>query len=179
MPRRPAVLLLSFWLGGVVLATGTGLLGVRLVAARVGDPAGPVLSAGDVQRGLATPLPSPRAAQASPRQLAPSPRVSAPSPAASLTIGNPDPQAQSAPPPAVRAFSSAGGSVGVRCRGTTPERVYATPAQGYQLDDASLHGAMLEVRFDNDRNEVRMQISCSTSKPEVVQLRNDSKGGSD
>jgi hypothetical protein len=38
---------------------------------------------------------------------------------------------------------------------------------------------MLEVRFDNDRNEVRMQISCSTSKPEVVQLRNDSKGGSD
>jgi hypothetical protein len=179
MPPRPAVLLLSFWLGGVVLATGTGLLGVRLVASRVGDPAAPVLSAGDVRRGLASPVPSPRAAPASPRPVAPSPRVSAPSPAASLTIGNPAPHAPSAAPPAVRAFTSAGGSVGVRCRGTTPERVYATPAQGYQLDDASLHGALLEVRFDNDRNEVRLQISCSTGKAVLVQQRNDSKGGND
>jgi hypothetical protein len=175
MPRRPAVLLLAFWLGGVVLATGTGLLGVRLVAARVGDPAVPVLSARDVRRDLATATPRPSAppAHASPRSVAPPPTVVPASPGAPVATSRP----AAAPRPAVRAFTSSGGSVGVRCSGTTPERVYASPAQGYQLDDASVHDNLLEVRFDNDRNDVRLQISCSTGTPVLVQQRSDGKGG--
>jgi hypothetical protein len=69
--------------------------------------------------------------------------------------------------------------VGVRCRGTAPERVYSTPAQGYALDETSVSGNVLEVRFRsaNGRTRIRMEIGCSTGTPVLLENRVDSSGG--
>jgi hypothetical protein len=77
----------------------------------------------------------------------------------------------------VRSFSTPGGTVGVRCNGTTAQRVYAIPAQGYQLDETSQSGSALEVRFATDRTRVRLTVSCATGSAVRIEQRVDSKGG--
>ena len=148
VPGRRAPLVVAVWAAGVVLATGTGLLAVRLVADAVGDPAVPVLSAEDVRD--ATP------------PARPAPSLAAP-PAA-------------APAAPVRVFSSTGGSVGVRCRGTLPEPVYATPAQGWALDESGLEGTALEVRFESGRTRARLTIGCRSGAPTLLERRTDTSG---
>jgi hypothetical protein len=170
--RRPGPLLALVWVGGVVLATATGLLAVRLVADQVGDPAVPVLSSGDVAKALAATTPTP----APTRSAAPSPSPAVRSPAPDRS-----PAATSTRPAAarVRVFTSAGGSVGARCRGRTPERVYATPAQGYRLDESSIEGGVLEVRFESDRTRVRLEIACASSGPVLAEQRTEPRHGGD
>ncbi|MBK5306318.1 MAG: hypothetical protein JJD92_06485 [Frankiaceae bacterium] len=160
--RRRAPLLLAFWLAAVVVATGVGVLAVRLVAVQVGDPASPVLSTKEVGAALTetpraspTPSPSPTPIRAaSPRPTTPAPTVP-------------------------RSFSSQGGTVGVRCRGTVAERVFATPAQGYVLDETSVEAGVLEVRFEQGRTRVRLAISCSSRTPVLVERRVDTSGSDD
>ena len=168
-PRRPVPLLALVWVGGVVLATGTGLLAVRLVASQVGDPALPVMSGADVARALvaATRSPSP-AATRSPTPSPPGARPSSPG------AGPASPRPAAAP---VRVFTSQGGSVGARCRSGVPERVYATPAQGYSLDESSVEGGVLEVRFESDSTRVRLEIGCGAGGPVLVGRRTQPRSG--
>src|SRR5688500_17163126 len=115
---RSRVLLVLVWVAGAVVATSIGLLAVRQVASSVGDPAVPVQSGGGIPTATA----------------AASPPVSPPSsPTATATSAS---------------FRSAGGTVGAQCSGTTPSLLYATPADGYALDERSVEGVELEVRFE-------------------------------
>jgi hypothetical protein len=78
----------------------------------------------------------------------------------------------------VKAFDSQGGSVGVRCRGTAPEQVYASPAQGYRVDESSVSGSTLEVRFESSTTDVRMKVSCSSGSPVLTENRADPRDDS-
>ena len=145
--------LVAVWLGGVLLATAGGLLAVRLVADQVGDPPVPVLDRKDVTTALQTPTARPSAPATATRPT---------------TTGGAS---------AVRSFSSSGGSVGVRCRGTVPERVYATPAQGYRLDESEVEGSALEVRFTSSSTRVRVEVGCGSGRPVLLERRADEAGG--
>ena len=153
--RRPAPLLLAFWLAAVVVATGIGVLAVQLVADQVGDPTVPVLTTKDVGTALGA-RPSAVPTQSGSRRPSTGPTT--------------------APASAPIAFSSQGGSVGVRCAGTVPRKVYATPAQGYVLDESSVEGPVLEVRFTQGRTRVRLGVSCGTGTPVLVERRVDTSG---
>lgn len=151
MRSRPTVLVLV-WLVGAAVATSVGLLAVSLVASQVGDPAVPPVSAQRATEG------SPRPSTASPTVVAPSvaaPSVAAPSPA-------------QAPPSASRTFRSQGGTVAAQCSGTVPRMVYATPADGYALDERSVEGSELEVRFEAGETRAKLTISCASGSPVLV-----------
>ena len=156
MTSRPAVLVLV-WLLGAVVATSVGMLAVRLVASQVGDPAVPPVSAQQAAAGSATP-----SAVASPPVVT-SPPVALPSP-----VAPPSPTDSPAAPRVSRTFTSAGGTVGAECRGTVPRLVYATPADGYALDERSVEGSELEVRFEAGETRVKLTISCASGSPVLV-----------
>lgn len=144
-------LLVAVWLGGVVLATGAGLLAVRLVDDEVGDPPAPTLSSKEVAQALASaPASSKESDPLLGTQLSPTTSEAAGAPAAA------------------RSFNFDGGSVGVRCRGTAPEQVYASPAQGYRLDESSVKGSTLEVKFESGSVHAQLKIGCDSSSPVLL-----------
>ena len=150
MTSRRLPLLALVWLLGVVVATGIGLLAVRLVAAQVGEPAVPPVTGDVVAR--------------------PPEASSAPSPSATGV----QPSATAAPVvTASRSFRSAGGTVGVECAGRTARLVFATPAEGFALDEQSVAGPEVEVRFEADDTRVRSTVSCASGAPVLVEQRVD------
>ena len=151
----PAPLLLVLvWLVGAVVATAVGVLAVRLVATQVGDPAVPPLSA-----AAANPLPTAQ-------PLAPpAPGARTPEPPPPAPAGN------------ARAFPSAGGTVGVSCSGAVARLVFATPAAGYTLDEQTVAGGDVEVRFESDSNRVRLELAGADGTPVLVGERVDPAGG--
>lgn len=143
------LLLVLVWVAGAVVATSIGLLAVRQVASSVGDPAVPVLSDGGVPTGQPSAVPSP--------------------------LPSPSPIESSAPAVATTSasFRSAGGTVGVRCSGATPSLLYATPADGYALDERSVEGSELEVRFEAGERRVKVTIGCVSGRPQLVDEETD------
>ena len=171
---RVPVLLVLVWVGGLLVATSVGLLAVRLVAAQVGDPAVAPLSAVAAASGAATPSGAPRSAgpPVTPTGAPPS-GTAAPS-APPATTSPP-----SAPPATVSAqtFAVTAGTLGVQCAGSTLRLLYATPAQGYAIDERSVGGAEAEVRFRGAGTRVRLRLSCATGVPRLVEQRTDEDGG--
>ncbi len=192
--RRHASLLVGVWMGGVVLATGVGVLAVDLVRDEVGDPPTQTVSARDVGRALAGGAhlavprqPLPPSAGPVPAAAAPPPGGAPASPTSAAQIhsgvaparprssGSPVPPAvqvpspgpppgQEAPPP-VASFQTVGGSLGVRCAGTTPQEVFATPAQGYRFGAPSISGTLLEVEFTSSESVVVAAVDCAGGTP--------------
>lgn len=78
---------------------------------------------------------------------------------------------------APRTFSLTGGVVSVRCAGSRGQLVYATPAQGWSLDERSVSGTEVEVRFRRDDTRSRIRLSCSGGTPVEVDRRVDTSGG--
>ncbi|MCW2615492.1 MAG: hypothetical protein JWN08_2486 [Frankiales bacterium] len=156
---RGPLLLLVVWLAGVVVATSVGVLAVRLVAEQVGDPAVPPLSA---SAAAAAPTPG-RSATGPAGSTAPSVTADPSRPAAAGTA----------------AFRSPGGTVGLQCTGTTAQLLYATPADGYALDERSVSGSGVEVRFEGRGTRVRMELSCADGTPRLVDVRTDDRSGGD
>ncbi|ODU00574.1 MAG: hypothetical protein ABS81_23245 [Pseudonocardia sp. SCN 72-86] len=64
---------------------------------------------------------------------------------------------------AVVVSGAPGGTVVVRCEGTTPRIVSASPAQGFELKDSDGDGT--RVRFDGDDIEVDVRLSCVNGTP--------------
>jgi hypothetical protein len=81
--------------------------------------------------------------------------------------------------PTTRTFATAAGTLGVQCTGTVLRLLYATPAQGYALDERSVSGTEAEVRFRGDGARVRARLSCATGLPRLVEQRTDPDGGGD
>lgn len=162
MTSRSRLLLVLVWLAGAVVATSIGLLAVRQVASSVGDPAVPVLSDGGVPAGQPGPTAGSSSGFTPPTTAGPvtppSPPVVAPSPVRSTR-----PTARTS-----ASFRSQGGTVGVQCSGATPSLLYATPADGYALDERSVEGSDLEVRFEAGERRVKLTISCASGSPRLV-----------
>ncbi len=171
---RATVLLVLVWVGGLLAATSVGVLAVRLVATQVGDPAVAPLSAVAAASGAAT------AGTVSP----PAPGAARPTPAAPLsqapTAVPPSSRpttAPVAPAPTTRTFTTAAGTLGVQCTGSALRLVYATPAQGWALDERSVGGTEAEVRFQGAGSRVRVRLSCASGAPRLVEQRTDPDGG--
>jgi hypothetical protein len=158
---RVPLLLVAVWLGGLLAATSVGLLAVRLVAAQVGDPAVAPLSAVAAASTAATPSSRP----------SPAPPPDAPPPA-TPTAG----PAQRPAATATRTFSTAAGTLGVQCTGTALRLLYATPAEGFALDEREVSGTDAEVRFEDEGTKVRVRVSCATGAPQLVEQRTERDG---
>ena len=74
-----------------------------------------------------------------------------------------------------RTFTSVAGTVGVQCSGSAARLLYATPADGYALDEQSVVGSELEVRFEGRDTRVRMDLSCAGGQARLVDQRTDAR----
>ena len=169
LPRRPLALV-AVWSVGALVATGTGVLAVRQVADRVSESPPPPLSAAGVETALAQATHTPGATpSADPTEVpgatpAPASTTSVPSAAATRA---PAPPAPPAPAPVARSFRTAGGDVGVSCDQGVPRLVYATPAQGWAVDDRREAEGRVEVRFRSEDDEVRVRAVCGADGPQA------------
>lgn len=174
MPARTATLVVV-WLAGAVVATGTGVLAVRQVADEVGGTAPAPLSAAGVESALteaattaAPSAPTVSSATSPPafgrESQIPQPPPAVPAPPAPAA----DPGVGRAPAPATvtRSFTGRGGSVGVACTaGGPPQLVYATPAQGWAVEERKQDADRVEVRFRSGEQEARIRVSCASDGP--------------
>lgn len=62
-------------------------------------------------------------------------------------------------------FGGRGGTIGVRCDGAVPRLLYATPAQGYRIDDRRDDGRRVEVRFRGEDDDTRLRVACVAGAP--------------
>lgn len=151
---------------GGIRGTPTVGTGTQPTAAPPPVTAGPTAGAGpgSPPTGVATTaVPRLPVAPPAPRtrpSVGPSHGQLAPPPA---TTGSPSsPAVGPAAPGPVTSFASVGGSLGVRCLATTPERVYATPSQGYRLGPQSVSGTVLQVDFSNAEMDVEVSVDCAS-----------------
>jgi hypothetical protein len=164
------------WLAAAVLATGVGLLAVRLVEGQVSEAGPSALDARAVGEALASTAPT--MTPTTTPTPAPSPRPTRTRPAASPTprpvvsrSASPRPRALATGPG--RTISTRGGVVCARCVGGEPRLVYATPADGYRIKDSSDE----RVRFENESDEIEIQLGCDTRNRVTAEIRQDESGG--
>jgi hypothetical protein len=190
--RRPATLF-AVWVAGAAVATGTGVVAVRQVADEVGGAAPAPLTAAGVETELleatatagSSAAAAPEATTISPSSSPSPPAPAGPPPATSAggPVAAAPPAAAPAPPAAVtRSFASRAGSVAVSCAGSGPAQlVYATPSQGWAVDERKQDAERVEVRFRADgQAEVRIRVSCGPDGPvATVEQAGSGSGGED
>ncbi len=132
------------WLGALVAATAVGLAAVTAIGVEIVGPDRQVLQPAEVDARLA----------AAPG--APAPPTAIPAP----TAAPPDPT----PVGTAEVIVSDGGTVVARCAGGAPQVVSASPAQGFRIHDED-DEERGRVRFESDRLEVELRLSCATGRP--------------
>lgn len=176
---RRAVASLVAWLVGTAVATGVGLLTIRLLGDGLTTNTVQPLSTEAVRDALAeTASPSGRGT--------PSSSARAPGTTASGTntpgTTTPDrPPATTAPRSTQDVLSSAGGTVVARCTGSTVSLISSSPAQGFEVHDVKAGPASVaEVEFRSDSLRVEMTITCAGGTPKATndeRSESDGKGG--
>ena len=182
---RRRLVLVAVWLAGATVAVGLSMWAVGLVGGRIGGRDAALVSRHDVEKALVTPpttpgVPpgaevvttepaTPRADQPSPPRAPDASASSAGPPVVPSTTG------ATAPPSTEEVYSTAGGTVGVRCVGSSISLLYATPAAGWQLHGpAGSGGTEIDVRFepasDGKGAEVRVRVQCEGGVP-VEEIR--------
>ena len=91
----------------------------------------------------------------------------------------PAPTAPPAPPTrqpttSTQTFSLVGGTVMVTCTGNAIALNSATPNAGFTTDKAEIENGQVEVRFQNDTHESRLEVTCSNGTVMVEELREES-----
>jgi hypothetical protein len=69
-------------------------------------------------------------------------------------------------------YNLEGGSIGVRCTGSTIELVYSSPAPGFSTEVDHSGPEEVDVRFENDDHRSRIKVQCSGGNP-VVESREE------
>jgi hypothetical protein len=88
----------------------------------------------------------------------------------------PPPPTSPPPPPASssQTFSLVGGTVMVTCTGNAITLNSATPNAGFTTDKAENEEGRVEVRFQNDAHESRLEVTCQNGTVVVQELREES-----
>lgn len=142
-PGRRAGLLVVVWAIAVPVAAALGVLALRTA----GDDATPaVLSAADAA-ALSTASPA----------AAPKPPPT-PSPTSVPTDG-----------PVVVQRRVPGAVLGLRCEQAVPELVWSVPDSGWRVEDLESKDGELQVGLEADDVEVRVTVTCSGGRPDVVE----------
>jgi hypothetical protein len=178
--RRAAASLVA-WLVGTAVATGVGLLTIRLLGEGLTANTVQPLSTDAVRDALAeTASPSGRGTPASAR----TPGSTA---AGTNTPGTPTPDR---PPATTRrpvtttprstqdVLSSVGGTVVARCTGSTVSLISSSPEQGFEVHDVRAGPASVaEVEFRSDSLRVEMTITCAGGTPRATNDERSESGG--
>lgn len=81
-------------------------------------------------------------------------------------------------PVSEQTFVLTGGSVRVRCTGTTAQRLSSSPAPGYAMDIRSSGPQLVEVRFDAASHRSELKATCSAGGAITAEPREEDHGGS-
>lgn len=193
---RRRLVLLAVWAAGAAVAVALSMWAVGLVGGRISGRDSTVVSQRDVEQALAAsptvdtatagaaepPPETVPPTSASPDaggqvlgddEVEPAPLVAAP-PATSATVPAP---VTSAPTGQEAVYTTAGGTVAVRCSGATISLLYATPSPGWQLHGSATTGpSEVDVRFepasDAKGREVRVRVRCEGGVP-IDEIRSD------
>jgi hypothetical protein len=138
--RLGTAALTMLWVVAAALAVAVGFGAVRMVGAEVSDQAPAPLSTQDVGAQVRSVTPSPAVSGS---------RTPGPRPTRTGSAGS------------SRTVSLAGGTVAIRCTGTSAALLYATPADGYASEVKHRGPDKVEVEFDGDRGRSRVEARCS------------------
>jgi hypothetical protein len=106
----------------------------------------------------------------------PAPAASSESQPSAEDAPGPEREASAAPAPepgVTTIYNLQGGSIGVRCTGSTIELVYNSPAPGFTADVNSAGPGEVDVRFENDDHRSRIKVQCSGGGPVVTDEREE------
>jgi hypothetical protein len=183
---RRRLVLVAVWLAGAAVAVGLSMWAVGLVGGRIGGRDAALVSRHDVEQALVTPsttVVSPDAEVVTTESATPtvdqSPPPGAPDdgPSFAAPAVAPSTTEATAPLSTEEVYSTEGGTVGVRCVGSSISLLYATPAAGWQLHGpAASGGTEIDVRFepasDGKGAEVRIRVRCEAGVP-VEEIRTE------
>jgi cytoskeletal protein RodZ len=79
----------------------------------------------------------------------------------------------SQPTTSTQTFSLVGGTVTVTCNGNAITLNSATPNAGFTIDKEENEDGQVEVRFQNDSHESRLQVACQNGTVVVEELREE------
>jgi hypothetical protein len=147
MPSRHALVLGALWVVAATAATSVGVVAVRLVDNRVGEPVAAPLTSSGVRAALGSVPPTAEPTEPAPR-----------------------PTEDSSDEGAARTVTTAGGVVSARCTDGRPTLLYATPADGYR----TVRGSST-VRFVGRTRQVTLTLSCHDDELRVA-TRTDRTG---
>jgi hypothetical protein len=179
--------------------SGAGTAGPS-AAGPASDPEAPAGAGGDGGSGAPSPTApgSPSSPSSTPRPSSTTPAVEpgrspvtsaappvsrAPVASTSPTVSAPSaPPPSAAPPPTTAAVSEqtyvlTGGSVRVRCTGTTVQRLSSSPAPGFAMEIRSSGPQEVDVRFDAAAHRSELKASCSATGAIMAEPREEDHGG--
>jgi hypothetical protein len=87
------------------------------------------------------------------------------------TTSGPDPAPSPGP---TTSYNLQGGSIGVRCTGSSIALVYSSPAPGFSAEVESAGPSEVDVRFESDNHRSRIKVKCSSGSPVVTDQREES-----
>ncbi|MEY2437695.1 MAG: hypothetical protein QOF97_2531 [Acidimicrobiaceae bacterium] len=87
------------------------------------------------------------------------------------TASGPDPAPSPGP---TTSYNLQGGSIGVRCTGSSIALVYSSPAPGFSAEVESAGPSEVDVRFESDNHRSRIKVQCSSGSPVVTDQREES-----
>ncbi|MEY2464474.1 MAG: hypothetical protein QOH64_2612 [Acidimicrobiaceae bacterium] len=87
------------------------------------------------------------------------------------TASGPDPAPSPGP---TTSYNLQGGSIGVRCSGSSIALVYSSPAPGFSAEVESAGPSEVDVRFESDNHRSRIKVQCSSGSPVVTDQREES-----
>lgn len=119
------------WVAAATLATATGVGAVTVIGRGLSGPSGEVMTAGEIERALA----------------------SAPPPASASPAVQPT-------PPGERLYQSPGGTVTARCDGDRALLTSWTPANGYSLREVEKSDAEVSFARGDSRIDVEVTCSA-------------------
>jgi hypothetical protein len=150
--RRRATLL-AVWIAGTVASMALAWTAVQVVGGEVTDDpvTGITAPAVAVDGGGATTTTTTTAAP----------------PATTATTAPPPTTTTTAPPPpgGSQVFGTQGGSASVRCAGDAASVDWATPAPGYEAEIHEGGPQQVEIRFESEDHESRLEVVCRGGVP--------------
>jgi hypothetical protein len=160
--RLGAIALTALWCAAAAVSVGVGFGAVHLVGQNVGGDSPRLVSGGE--------LPAPTSG--APTTAPPATTSAKPSPTRTAsTRPRPPRTGEPAAPASTKTVFLRGGTVAVRCSGSSASLLYATPADGYRVKIEGRGPHEVEVEFEAD-GKSRLKAYCAAGRVQA-EVRED------